>query len=269
MGVTARTHAREVLTELNEQCEAICRDRTQWIRPWRGEGYGSTPNFRLIYSTPETFDHTGGVMILGTNPGGTHAVADRFSPWAPFTPKSSATRFSSYLDEPWGGFRPGEHPIQRSVRSVSTALARQRPGGERLLRTSPTGNLIPFRSSFLGALPEPLVERGLSFGRQLIELADPSVLVLISSRERLWNWLMDWTGHATTPDHDKQLAERLWYREAHYPRSDPGLPQLRTVLAMPALNTSHDDPSSQARKNQTIAYFRSRLDALAIRWPHA
>ena len=239
---------RQQLEESNRECERICRnfartagDRTEW----KAVGPSGSPNFQLIYSSVETFETPGGVMFFGTNPGGDHTRADVHDPWLPFR----RSDWSSYLDDDWGGSVP--HALQRAVRSVAALIAGGDENGVELLRKSPAGNFIPFRSSKPGHLPSEIRKKGLRFGSSLITLAQPRTLILLSSNVDLWKSLMEWTGHRPEPDWQSYLGANLTFREAI--RSAVDFP--RFVFALPGVNTR-----MEGRNHEVIDLLRRRLD---------
>ena len=242
------TSVREQLEELNEACKEFCEDQANWVgAAWRGIGPQGTPNFRLLYSSPETLKRQGGVMLLGTNPGGGPSNADRYHPDVPFL----SPTYSSYLDDSWGDFATGQHPMQLAARAVARTIAGNRPRGDRLLRNSPTGNLIPFRSEKPSDLPDLAVQYGLDFGWQLIAIAQPRVLVLLVSNTQRWEWLMERVSHDPEPDRTLPITKTLILREAQ--QSEGKWP--RYIFALPALNTGN--PGQNAN---VIGAFRQRVD---------
>ena len=229
------------LRKLALECEQSCRDFDWTGRP-NGKG---KPNYRLIYSSPATFAASQTVMILGSNPGGDRRTADISDPWKPFKNRN----YSAYLDECWGDYKRGKHPIQKSARSVATAMAGTETKGDQLLRKIPTGNLIPFRSEkYPGDMPLKLRKCGVRFGPELIDLASPSILVLLSSRKELWEWLMDGLGHSRKPDWFCALRPgRQGHRGAGWTLRETVIrqkPRPLYVWALPGLNAQTTDPST-------------------------
>ena len=238
---------RQQLEEWNRQCERICRDFQAADDPsWKPAGPRSgTPNFQLIYSSVETFETPGGVMFLGTNPGGDHTRADVHDPWLPFR----CSGWSSYLDDDWGSGQPGDATMQRAVQSIACVIAGGDESGIDLLRRSPAGNIIPFRSKKPGDLPRRLRKDGRDFGRRLIQLARPSMLILLSSNKDMWNPLMDWMGHPPEPDWEHYLGANLTFREAQSAAGWPGV-----AFALPAVNNRNGP-----RNSEVIDLLRQRL----------
>ena len=224
---------RGQLEELNCECETFCRDRSNWSAQWHGTDDNGNPNFLLAYSSAETFERLGGVMFLGTNPGGDHRRAKAH----PFRLPFERQRWSSYLDDDWGEPYGKQWPMQIAVRKVAEVLAGKPNLGDRLLRSSPSGNLVPFRSQAPEDLPDRAYKKGLDIGWQLIALTQPSVLVLFASKNsgkyKQWDWLMERIGHSSKPDWTCNINKTLIFRETRKPEGD----WPRFVFALPALNT--------------------------------
>jgi len=243
--------AGDQLRQLQEKCEAFCLDERNWDGKWRGRSPKGRANFRLIYSSPNTFESPSQIMILGTNPGGYPRDADLNDAWLPFI----APKYSAYLEERWGSYDKGHHPIQKAVFAVAAALSGNRVKGRELLYNTPTGNLIPFRSSrYPGELSDRLREKGLEYGLRLLEIARPRMLVLISSRKELWERVMEAVGHLPAPDDVVDLTppgdrDTKWtLREALVSEGHPAY-----IWALPGLNSSATDHAP------IINAFRNRL----------
>ena len=230
---------RGQLEKLNRECELFCRDQANWSAKWHGTGPKGTANFRLLYSAPETFETPGRVMILGTNPGGDHTNADQLDPREPF---NRGPDYSAYLDDRWPYPHstrladPGRHRIQEAVRQVAAALVDGSPvEGDELLRHTPSGNLIPFRSKNFTALPKVLWKLGFErFGAEVIKMARPRVLVLISSRQELWcEMLKQFPGMVLSPEKELRPGANRPFREAIAHKADTR-PQF--IWALPAVN---------------------------------
>lgn len=151
---------REQLEELNRECEEFCIDQANWSDKWHGTDDNGNPNFLIAYSSAETFERMGGVMFLGTNPGGDHHRAKAH----PFRLPFERQRWSSYLDDDWGNPHGKQWPMQIAVRKVAEVLAGKPNMGDRLLRSSPSGNLVPFRSQSPNDLPDLAYRKGLEIG---------------------------------------------------------------------------------------------------------
>ena len=238
---------REELEALNEECKAFCLDESNWVEStWEGTGPKGTPNFRLLYSSPETFSPPGGIMLLGTNPGGDSSSAERHHPDLPFLSET----YSAYVHDSWGDFPTGQHPMQRAARSVARAVAGNGPRGDRLLKSSPSGNLIPFRSKKPTDLPDIAEEYGLEFGWQLMTIARPRVLILLASNKGRWKWLMGRLNRSPRPDRTQEITKTLIVREAQQPVGD----WPRFIFALPALNTSN-----RGQNEKVIGAFRQHV----------
>ncbi len=242
---------RECLESLNEKCEAFCIDESNWTEEWRGADSHGNPNFLLAYSHVDTFKSPGGVMILGTNPAGDHNQAHMYPISDPF----ECSGWSSYLDDDWDeGYEPGQSPVQLAVQSVAEIVSGRSDRVNALLRRSPTGNLIPFRSDGLSDLPPDAKKLGRAIGLQLIELAQPRVLILIASRQDDWRRLMRRFGNLPycqwDLDEGKEKSANFFFREA---RRGGGWP--RYVFALPAVNASN-----QARAPESLALLRKRVE---------
>ena len=256
----AKSGVYEQIEALNAECEEFCLDRSNWANTkWQGVGPKGTANFRLLYSAPETFGTPGRVMILGTNPGGSHANADQLDPREPFR---RGADYSAYLDDRWPKPRSailttaGRHPIQSAVRRLAATLSGGSPeAGDQLLRRSPSGNLIPFRSQGFPDLPRSLHRPGLDFGARLIDIARPRVIVLLASNKVLWEWLMSGIGHAPEPDFERDMGANFTFREARTPEND--WPKL--VFALPGFNAS-----TEGQNRKALHIFRGRLADLGL-----
>lgn len=233
------------LDELIKECRRLCCTEHDGSNGWQGFGRDRVPNYRLLYSSATTFENPGGVMFLGTNPGGDHTAADpRHHEW-PF----SKSYYSAYLDECWNGQPKGCHPMQKAALEVAATLAGGREDGKRLLQRSPAGNLIPFRSESPDVLPSKLRERGLKIGWKLIKIAKPRVLVLFASNNTRWEWLMTKLGWRLDPDHEQSFKPNWRYRESKSSGSWP-----RFVFALPALNNKQN-----RSVEEIVEYFEKRI----------
>ena len=163
-------------------------------------------------------------MFLGTNPGGRSTAAREAHRRLPFEKPG----WSAYLDEDWNG-----HALQSAATKIAGAFASAGQSGKDVLRRSPSGNLIPFRSE-RGVLDLPKGLRSIKFGVRLIELAQPRILVLFESDKKHWCQLMDAFGRSREPTHTHDLGAG-WYREAVLPRGKEQRP--RYVFALPWVKT--------------------------------
>ena len=79
---------RQKLTALPAECESLC-EKAGWL------GYVTRrPNFRLRYSSVESYDHDNGFAVFGLNQGGDGTDADTNDRDRPFRDPG----FSAYLD---------------------------------------------------------------------------------------------------------------------------------------------------------------------------
>ena len=253
----AKSAIRERLEALNEECERFCRGYrgTKW-KPFGDPANQKHPNFRLLYSSPETFEVPGKVMIVGTNPGGTPAAARVHDSEVPF---NGPPRYSAYLDDEWSGRTKGQHPTQLAVRRVATLLAGKPNLGDRLLKGAPTGNLIPYRSptSEKRHLPQSVRDRGFEIGGALIDIARPRVLIWIASNNWGWDWIMEHVGHDAEPDYGFSIPDRsrrYLFREANTGFQD-AWPTF--VFALPALNNS--DRRLRDLQEAVLNHFEERV----------
>ena len=251
----AQSSTRLELERLNRGCAQFCREyrgNPKWT-PFGDPANRRHANFRLLYSSPETFETPGGVMILGTNPGGDHRAAKEHKAGLPFWKRRPGRLpYSAYLDDVWGGAARGRGPIQCAVQSVAEIISGRAERAELLLRSSPTGNLIPFRSKGLTDLPSAVADEGLKYGERLIEIAQPRVLILIASRDKHWDRVMRLVGHAPEPDWKKDLGAHHVIRESE--RNFAG-DWPRFVFALPGLNNT-----LQTTASEVLSRFRERVE---------
>lgn len=182
---------------------------------------------RLLYSTPDTFDPPARILWMGKNPGGAPADGDRHPHDVPFRQRRG---WSGYLDDPWGDFQKGEHPMQRAVLVAASLFAGGYVEGQTLLRSSPAGNLSPYRSRSWDDLPKEL--RDISVGEHLIRLAQPRVVVLLFSDDSLWRQLMG-VLNRTVPTTEIQISEGAGYTF----RESVGGDRPQYVFGLPGFNT--------------------------------
>ena len=210
--MTVRAH----LKELDRECAELCR-RHDHLSP------DGIPNFRLLYSSVETFETSESVMFLGTNPGGDCRQASQAHRWLPFQQQN----WSAYLDEDWNG-----HALQIAAREVARLFADHGESGEDVLRRSPSGNLVPFRSR-KGVSKLPWALRDLSFGIRLIQLARPRALIIFASNQGHWQQLMKALDRPLRPTWCNRLdASGFTFRES-VAVADAAP---RHVFALPGLN---------------------------------
>ena len=102
--------------------------------------------------------------------------------------------------------------------------------GRALLRSSPAGNLSPYRSRSWSDLQRDL--RDISVGKYLIRLAKPHVVVLLFSEFYLWHQLMGALDR-TMPTTEIQVSEGAGYTF----RESVGGDAPEYVFGLPGLNT--------------------------------
>lgn len=110
---------------------------------------GDTMGWRLLYSPWRTVE-TATVAFIGLNPGSSRNDAEHSV--------LSCEAGSAYEIESWGGYPPGEAPLQRQVQAV---FRRARVECKDVL----AGNLIPFRSASVQRLSD--AQGASSFGTAL------------------------------------------------------------------------------------------------------
>lgn len=154
---------RQQLEALSEKCVSLC-GKEGWL------GIDGTPNYRLLYSSVETFEQGSGFAIVGMNPAGGPRDAQTDHADRPFREPA----YSAYLDDRWDA-EAGATRLQRVIQAIATVLAGASPSEamvaiedptprpeERLspeamafLRNTPSMNIIPFRASRLSDVHWP------------------------------------------------------------------------------------------------------------------
>ncbi len=178
-------------------------------------------------------------MFLGTNPGGSAENARESHRREPF----EKSGWSAYLDEDWNG-----HALQPAAKEIAAIFAGSVESGEDVLRRSPAGNLIPFRSKKPSELPKKLISNGIRIGVELIRLAKPSVLVLFASNQVIWDQLMEVLDRETT------YCERLDDSGFTFRESVGGEGEMpRYVFALPGVNAK-----VKGRNQEVIGILRQR-----------
>lgn len=163
--------------------------------------------------TPEQALVRARAVLVGLNPGGRQIDPPR--EW------DYTAGVNAYLDEPWGEYTAGAHPLQRQAALLFEAAGM---GGDEVF----AGNLVPFRSGSWVELPDR--EGALAFGRKLwMEIIErtPARLYL-SLGKRAGAEIADLIGARRHAAHSVE-----WGRQVidEY-RADDG----RTVLAIPHLS---------------------------------
>ena len=243
---------RERLEALYEECSELCYQTGQ-IGPETGQ-----PNFRLIYSSVETFESSNGFAMVGLNPAGQSSDADRDrGRRRPFDEKS----YSAYVDDAWADDR-GQDRFQRAVQGIAMILngatwtetkkaitaTNERKPEERLgtetadlLRNTPSQNIIPFRGSTLNKLPLVLRQRGEEIGWELLCLIRPKprfIVTLSNGSPSPWRTILKNSGLQRATDREgdwtRMLAGRTdrTYRDVRLPE---GPLEGAVVFGLPAV----------------------------------
>ena len=181
---------RQRLVELSEECEALCR-RNQFVGPQTGQ-----PNFRLIYTSVDTYEQGNDFVIIGLNPGGSQADADADERDRPF----QEIGYSAYLDDNFQNKGVGGSDFQRSIQGIAMIMTGSSPSqaisamksptpsvedriganATTFLRSTPSLNIIPFRHSYLKKVPLQLRRRGAEIGWELLCLMMPKPKYIIT-----------------------------------------------------------------------------------------
>ena len=220
---------REQLMDLSMECEELCVS-TEFVGPETGQA-----NFRLIYTSPETYEESNRFAIIGENPGGDLSDADTDDPNRPFWEKG----YSAYLDDDWRGRGRGQSPFQRAVQgaamvatgaSPTKAIAVMRQQGFKpesrigteattFLRHTPSLNIIPFRHSNMDQLNGILRERGAQIGWELLCLIRPRPRYIITLANQvsgpIWGTILSKSGQPKGADYEEWINRnaRRKYRE--------------------------------------------------------
>ena len=276
----AKSETWRALDRLDRRCVRLCRKEH-----WLGEKT-SKPNFRLLYSSVESYERSNGVAIIGINPAGGPNVADIDDRRRPFRDPG----YSAYLDDEWIGSSPqGQHPLQRVIQELAMILTgatpaeakavrddRQSTPEERigndattLLRNAASGNIIPFRGSKLSAVPCPLRERGEEIGWQVLRSIRPTPRVIVTlangTNELPWRALLDRSG-ATTRDaeHDEVIREGRGGRRYRDVKLRGGPLRGALVIGLPAVMRDKGNAASETEKMFT--FVERHLTKHRIRW---
>ena len=220
---------RHDLKELSAECESLCQ-KAGWL------GHETKrPNFRLLYSSVESYEHGNGFAVLGLNPAGDGRDADTDDLERPFQDPG----YSAYLDDEWRNHDKGAAPLQRVVQALAmifvgatpaeamASLDDTRPMPEErvgakavaFLRNTASLNIIPFRDSNVGKVPPQLRERGEQIGWQLLCLARPRLRYVVTLVNQVgrppWSTILKNIGQPRKPDYEKMIHRNLrrTYRE--------------------------------------------------------
>ena len=215
------TKTRENLKKLKTQCEQLCEEEG-WLGP-----ESKSPNFRLIYTSVETFEHSNNYAIIGINPAGhlRHADSDN-NRETPFYKKG----YSAYLDDDWEA-GCGQSRFQRAVQGIAMILTGSTPSqamkairkdndrkperrigaaATEFLRETPSLNIIPFRSPRPECLPPKLLECGPQIGWELLSSIKPKPRYIITLANALngypWSTLRKMGGQQLP--HEEKINER-------------------------------------------------------------
>ncbi len=225
---------RRKLTILSEECQAKCQE-VDWV--------GSDPkdpNFRLLYSSVESYESGNKIAILGLNPAGRPEDARPDDINRPFRESG----YSAYLDDSWGDHARGQDPLQRVVQGLAMILAGSSPSDAMaatedadakpdvrlsaeavaLLRNAPSGNIIPYRTSKLSELPPGLAEHGEGIGWQLLCIARsrPRYIITLANgiKEPPWRTILKNSRQPLRADYESWIHKgmRRKYREVQLVR---------------------------------------------------
>jgi len=100
---------RSRLEALSGECVSLCGEGG-----WLGET--GTPNYRLLYSSVESFEQGSGFAIVGMNPAGGPGNAHTDDVDRPFRDPG----YSAYLDDNWGA-EAGAARLQRVIQAIELA----------------------------------------------------------------------------------------------------------------------------------------------------
>ena len=253
---------REQLEILSEECEGLCNS-FGFVGPRTG-----APNFRLIYTSVETYEHGNGFVIIGLNPGGDQTDADSDKRDRPFQEDS----YSAYLDDNWRGAGAGQDDFQRTVQGIAMIVTGSTPSealsaikspgltpGARIgsdavdfLRNTPSLNIIPFRHSSLDKVPSALRNRGQEIGWKLLCLMNPNPKYIItltnSVSAPIWRTILRNSKQSSSASFEVVIhqAMRRTYREI---RIDQGQLAGTTLIGLPAV------VRDQGREDVTVPLF--------------
>lgn len=153
-----------VLEGLESECVALCREHG-WLDA------NGAPAFQMICSDRVTFSAGADLMLLAIHPRGDPSVHDGVS-----RESGDGSGYTALLDDSWGEREPGGAQLQAVAREVAGMFSSD---AEAVLRRTPAGFMIPFRSESIARLPDPLRKQGLLLGGRLVASVRPKVLVLV------------------------------------------------------------------------------------------
>ncbi len=256
---------RSRLEALSGECVSLCEEGG-WL------GFETrTPNYRLLYSSVESFEQGSGFAIVGMNPAGGPRDADTDDADRPFR----GPGYSAYLDDRWGA-EVGAARLQRVIQAIAMVLVgasaseameaiedptprpveRLSPQAIAFLRNTPSMNIIPFRGSRLADIPLSLRERGEEIGWRLLCLARPRLRCIVTLANQVhglpWRTILRESGQRRRPDYEETINRRLsrTYREVQLVGGElagtlvVGLPAIvrdknRRDVTMPLLEIIH------------------------------
>ena len=259
------TGLRSRLEALAGECVSLC-EKEGWLGLETG-----TPNYRLLYSSVESFKQGSGFAIVGMNPAGGPQDANTDDADRPFRDP----RYSAYLDDRWGA-EAGAARLQRVIQAIAMVflgafpseawraiddptprpVERLSPKAIAFLRNTPSMNIIPFRGSKLADVPLTLRERGEEIGWRLLCLARPRLRCIVTLANQVdglpWRTILRESGQRRRPDYEETINRRLGrtYRELQLVGGAlagtlvVGLPAIvrdknRRDVTMPLLETIH------------------------------
>ena len=218
---------RQRLVELSEECEALCRCN-KFVGPQTEE-----PNFRLIYTSVETYDCGNGFVIIGVNPSGSESDADADDRDRPFREQG----YSAYLDENFQDNGVGGSDFQRAVQGIAMIMTGSTPSeaisamksstlsvedrisvnATAFLRSTPSLNIIPFRHSYLNKVPPQLRRRGVEIGWELLCVMKPKPKYIITLANGvnapIWETIREGSEGSLEQTYQKRVFNRRNYRE--------------------------------------------------------
>ena len=213
---------RQQLKALSQECRSLCEEEG-----WLG-CETQRPNYRLIYSSVESFENGTGFAIVGMNPAGDGRDADTGNLETPF----QQPRYSAYLDDTWRDHEAGVARLQRVIQALAMILVGASPSEamaaiedterpkERIdakaldfLRRTPSLNIIPFRDSRLRNIPRRLREQGEEIGWRLLCLARPRldyIVTLVNQPSQPpWRTILKNSGQSRRPDYEKSIHDSM------------------------------------------------------------
>lgn len=224
---------RQQLAALSAECDSLCEEYG-----WLGHETRN-PNYRLLYSSVDSYEHGSGFAIVGMNPAGDGRDADADDLDCSF-PEAG---YSAYLDDRWRT-RSGAAPLQRVVQALAMILSGASPSeamtamrdttktpeervgakASAFLRNTPSMNIIPFRDSNLWKVPSRLRERGETIGWRLLCLAHPRPRCIVTLANQVsrppWRTILRNSGQPQRPDYEETVHEGMarTYREVRLVR---------------------------------------------------